>query len=137
MASLPPAAAKNASPGPAEQGKFGTTAAGPKLRWWSRYDSVMADNSSGGASEGAAQTQQPGVTSADLGGDIDRVDPDDIEVTSPDEVAPPATAPDESAPTVNADLVDDPEEMARAVEAASGQSVEVVEASKEAGHEGT
>lgn len=97
----------------------------------------MADSRSGGASEGSAHTQQPGVTSADLGGDIDRVDPDDIEVTSPNEVARPATAPDDSAPTVNADLVDDPEEIARAIEAASGQTVEVVEPSDDTGDEGT
>lgn len=81
----------------------------------------------GGASEGAAHTQQPGVTSADLGGDIDHVDPDDIEISSPDDVAPPASAPDDSTPTVNAALFDDPEEVARTIEAASGQSVEVVE----------
>lgn len=88
---------------------------------------TMANESRGGASEGSAHTQQPGVTSADLGGDTDHVDPEDIDVASPDEVAPPASAPDDSAPTVNADLVDDPEEMARTIEEASGQSVDVVE----------
>lgn len=85
----------------------------------------------GGASEGSAHTQQPGVTSADLGGETDHVDPAEIEIASPDEVAPPASAPDDSAPTVNADMVDDPEEMARAIEAASGERVEVVEPSED------
>lgn len=96
----------------------------------------MANGDRGGASEGSAHTQQPGVTSADLGGEIDHVDPDDVEITSPDEVAPPATAPDDSTPTVNADLFDDPEEVARTIEEASGKRVEVVEGERDEGDAG-
>lgn len=87
----------------------------------------MGNGTGGGASEGSAHTQQPGVTSADLGEEVDHVEAEDIEIASQDEVAPPATAPDDSSPSVNADLVDDPEEMVRTIEEASGQSVEIVE----------
>ena len=80
----------------------------------------------GGASEGSRDSQQPGVTSADLGGEIDHVSPEDITLTSFEEVAAPASAPDDSTPTVNADLVENPEELARAIEEASGASVEIV-----------
>lgn len=80
----------------------------------------------GGASEGSREAQQPGVTSGDLGGEIDRISPEDITLTSFEEVAAPASAPDDSTPTVNADLVDDPEELARTIEEASGASVEIV-----------
>ena len=84
----------------------------------------------GGASEGARDAQQPGVTSGDLGGDIDHVSPEEITLTSFEEVAAPASAPDDSTPTVNADLVDDPEELARTIEEASGASVEIVSESE-------
>lgn len=80
----------------------------------------------GGASEGSRHAQQPGVTSADLGEEIDHVSPEEISLTSFEEVAAPATAPDDSTPTVNADLVDDPEELARTIEEASGAAVEIV-----------
>lgn len=80
----------------------------------------------GGASEGSRETQQPGVTSADLGGETDHVSPEEISLTSFEEVAAPAAAPDDSVPTVNADLVDDPEELARTIEEASGAAVEIV-----------
>lgn len=93
----------------------------------------MSNGADGGASEGSAHQQQPGVTSAELGGEIDHVTPEDIEIVSPDEVASPAGAPDDSVPTVNADLVDDPEELARTIEEASGQHVEVVEGGDETG----
>jgi hypothetical protein len=85
----------------------------------------------GGASEGSRHTQQPGVTSGDLGGEIDHVSPEEITLTSFEDVAAPATAPDDSTPTVNADLVDDPEELARAIEEASGASVEIVSESEQ------
>ena len=89
----------------------------------------MVEND-GGSSEGSNHTQQPDVTSADLGGDTERVSPEDITITSFEEVAAPAGAPDDSSPTVNADLVDDPEELARAIEEASGASVEIVSESE-------
>ncbi len=82
--------------------------------------------STGGASEGSRDSEQAGVTSADLGGETDQVSPEEISIASFDEVAAPAAAPDDSTPTVNADLVDDPEELARAIEEASGASVEIV-----------
>lgn len=85
------------------------------------------DNGTGGASEGSSHQQQPGVTSADVGGEIDHVEPEDIEIVPTDQVSAPASAPDDSAPTINADLVDDPEELARTIEEASGQRVEVVD----------
>ena len=84
----------------------------------------------GGASEGSRDAQQPGVTSADLGGEVDHVSPEEISLTSFEEVAAPAAAPDDSTPTVNADLVDNPEELARAIEEASGAAVEIVSESE-------
>ena len=84
----------------------------------------------GGSSEGSSHTQQPGVTSGDLGGDTDHVSPEDITLTSFEEMAAPAAAPDDSTPTVNADLVDDPEELARTIEEASGAAVEIVSESE-------
>ena len=78
------------------------------------------------ASEGSAHAQQPGVTPADTGEDVDRVSEDDITLASPDEVSAPPGAPDDSPSTVNAALVDDPEEFARAIREATGESVEVV-----------
>ncbi len=87
---------------------------------------MAEDAGAGGASEGSAHTQQPGVTPEDLGAEPPRVSPDDLVITSADEVAAPAAAPDGSAPTINADLVDDPEELARTIREATGESVEVV-----------
>lgn len=84
----------------------------------------------GGASQGSRETQQPGVTAADLGGRTDHVSPEDITFTSSEEVNAPPTAPDDSGPTVNADLVNDPEELARAIEDASGTAVEIVSESE-------
>lgn len=80
----------------------------------------------GGASEGSRDARQPGVTSADLGGESEHVSPEEISLASFEEVAAPAAAPDDSTPTVNADLVDNPEELARAIEEASGAAVEIV-----------
>ena len=85
----------------------------------------------GGASEGSRHAQQPGVTSGDLGGEVDHVSPEEITLTSFEDVAAPAAAPDDSTPTVNADLVDDPEELARTIEEASGASVEIVSESEQ------
>ncbi len=84
----------------------------------------------GGASEGSRAPRQPGVTAADLGAEVDHVSPEEISLASFDEVAAPASAPDDSAPTVNADLVDNPEELARAIEEASGAAVEIVSESE-------
>lgn len=85
----------------------------------------MAQQGGGGASEGSAHTQQPGVTPEDLGTGEARVSPEDLIIMAADEVAAPAAAPDDSTPMVNADLVDDAEELARTIEEASGQSVQV------------
>lgn len=85
----------------------------------------MAENS-GGASEGSRDTQQPGVTSGDLGAETEHVSPEEISIASFEDVAAPPAAPDDSTPTVNADLVDNPEELARAIEEASGAAVEIV-----------
>ena len=79
----------------------------------------------GGASEGSTDSQQPGVTPGDLGEDVEHVSPDDIEITGPDEMDAPG-APDDSPSIVNSDLVDDPEELARTIREATGESVEVV-----------
>ncbi len=84
----------------------------------------------GGESEGARETQHAGVTSADLGGETDHISPEDITFTSSEEVNAPPTAPDDSGPTVNADLVNDPEELARTIEEASGTAVEIVSESE-------
>lgn len=85
----------------------------------------------GGASEGSKHTQQPGVTSADLGGEVDHVSTEEITLTSFEDVAAPPTAPDDSTSTVNADLVDDPDELARTIEEASGAHVEIVSESEQ------
>ncbi len=87
---------------------------------------MAQEGGGGGASEGSAHTQQPGVTPQDLGTDDLRVSPEDLNIMPADEVAAPPAAPDHSTPMVNADLVDDPDELARTIEEASGQSVEVV-----------
>ncbi len=87
---------------------------------------MTEDAGGGGASLGSAHTQQPGVTPEDLGAEPERVSPDDLVITSPEEVAAPAATPDDSTPTINADLVDDPEELARTIREATGEPVEVV-----------
>ena len=86
----------------------------------------------GGSSYGAGDSEQPGITPEDLGDIANRVTEDDIEFLDPDEVSAPPLVPDDSSPVVNADLVDDPEELRRTIEAASGQSVEVVSEADEA-----
>lgn len=80
----------------------------------------------GGTSEGSRDTEQPGVTPADLRGETDDVSPEEISIASFEDVAAPSTAPDDSPATVNADLVDNPEELARAIQEASGAAVEIV-----------
>lgn len=88
----------------------------------------MADNDvGGGASEGSAHTQQPGVTPEDLGREPEHVSPEDIVIAAPDDVAAPPAAPDTSTTKINADLVDDPEELARTIEEATGSSATSVE----------
>ena len=67
------------------------------------------------------------MTPGDLGEDVEQVDPNEVEITTSDDAAPPATSPDDSAPMVNAALFDDPEEVARMIQEASGQTAEIVE----------
>lgn len=86
----------------------------------------------GGSSYGAGDSEQPGITPEDLGDIANWVTEDDIEILDPEEVSAPPLIPDDSAPAVNADLVDDPEELRRAIEEASGESVEVVSEADEA-----
>ena len=82
--------------------------------------------SEGGPSEGSDQTQQPGVTPADIGEEVERVSSEDISIEALSDVAAPAGDEDDSLAMVNADLVDDPDDLARTIEEASGQKVEVV-----------
>lgn len=82
--------------------------------------------SEGGASEGSDQTQQPGVTPGDIGEEVERVSSEDISIEALSDVAAPAGDEDDSLAMVNADLVDDPDDLARTIEEASGQKVEVV-----------
>lgn len=91
----------------------------------------MADEVRGGSSFGAGDSGQAGVTPADLGEQDARVSEDDVEIVDPDEVAAPPVADSDSSPVVNADLVDDPEEMKRTIERASGEQVDVVSESEE------
>lgn len=79
-----------------------------------------------GSTYGAGESEQAGITPEDLRDIANRVTEDDIEILDPEEVSAPSLAPDDSAPAVNADLVDDPDELRRAIEEASGESVEVV-----------
>ena len=90
----------------------------------------------GGSSYGAADSEQPGITPEDLGDIANRVTEDDIEILDPDEISAPPLVPDESAAVVNADLVDDPEELRRTIEEASGESVEVISEADEASDQG-
>ena len=90
----------------------------------------------GGSSYGAGDSEQPGITPEDLGDIANRVTEDDIEILDPDEVSAPPLVPDDSAPVVNADLVDDPEELRRTIEEASGESVEVISEADEASDRG-
>ena len=87
------------------------------------------------AAEGSGQAQQPGVTPADTGDDVEQVSPEEISIAALSDVAAPAGPTDETPAVVNADLFDDPDEMARAIEEATGQKVEVVSESEISGHE--
>ncbi|HJR44933.1 MAG TPA: hypothetical protein VJ927_04955 [Actinomycetota bacterium] len=78
----------------------------------------------GRASEGSRDTEQPGVRPEDAADELTDISEDDIEITAPDELPP--GAPDDSPSIVNADLVDDADEFARAIQEATGESVEVV-----------
>jgi len=69
---------------------------------------------------------QPGVTPEDLGQDPPHVDASDVTVVDADEVVAPPAGGDEPVPRVNADLVDDPEEVARTIEDATGEQVDIV-----------
>lgn len=82
------------------------------------------------ASAGSDQTQQPGVTPADTGDEVEPVSPEEISIAALSDVAAPAGSSDYSPAIVNADLVDDPEEVARTIEEATGQRVEVVSESE-------
>lgn len=84
------------------------------------YDAFMAEETRGGSSYGAGDSGQPGVTPEDIGDIANRVSEDDIEILDPDEVAAPPTADEDPSPVVNPDLVDDPEELRRIIEEASG-----------------
>ena len=79
----------------------------------------------GGASEGSTDSEQPGVAPDELVEELGNLSPDDIEITGPDEMDAPG-ARDDSPSIVNSDLVDDPEELARTIREATGESVEVV-----------
>ncbi len=70
--------------------------------------------------------QQPGVTDADLGEDAPRARPEDLEITDVRDVADPPIAGEEPHPRINADLLDDPEDVVRTIEEATGERVEVV-----------
>ena len=87
------------------------------------------------AAEGSGQSQQPGVAPADTGDEVEQVSPEEISIAALSDVAAPAGPPDESPSIVNADLFDDPDEMARALEEATGQKVEVVSESEMSEHE--
>lgn len=85
----------------------------------------MAEGTRGGSSHGAAGSSgEPGITPEDLGDIANRVTEDEIEILDPDEVSAPSLAPEDPAEVVNADLVDDPEELRRTIEAAAGRPVE-------------
>ena len=81
--------------------------------------------------EGAAGApQQPGVSDSDLGEEPERAKPEDLEIVDAFDVAEPPVQGDQEEPRVNADLVDDPAEVLRTIQEATGETVEGVSEDK-------
>ena len=88
----------------------------------------MSEETSGGSSgDGFGPAgQQAGVTPEDMGEEPEHVTAADVEVVDADDVSGAPSQGGEAESRINADMLDDPEEAARTIEAASGESPEIV-----------